>query len=237
MCSNSQFICIRRPARTCVLPVPRGPDPPSLASAGYSLGKAISDSFPKEGPIKVLVGISAPGQNWSESLAVPGRVQGGPSRPPSLMGADRQRNGPCGHVRSCRRLSKCASRHHRLLRHRLLVRWRCAVAAGSRCCTRQGPSWRLRSGALRLQAEAAQAEALADWNSSVSVTEAIGDGETLKAAMDSLPWQDQELMTVGSSGLGSLLRAFLGSNLHKIVRTAPIPCIVLPRQGESDFAA
>ena len=69
------------------------------------------------------------------------------------------------------------------------------------------------------------------------MTEAIGDGETLKAAMDSLPWQDQELMTVGSSGLGSLLRAFLGSNLHKIVRTAPIPCIVLPRQGESDFAA
>jgi simple sugar transport system substrate-binding protein len=35
--------------------------------AGYSLGKAISESFPKEGPIKVLVGISAPGQNWSES--------------------------------------------------------------------------------------------------------------------------------------------------------------------------
>ncbi|UVK54063.1 sugar ABC transporter substrate-binding protein [Mesorhizobium sp. AR02] len=35
--------------------------------AGYSLGKAISDSFPKDGPIKVLVGISAPGQNWSES--------------------------------------------------------------------------------------------------------------------------------------------------------------------------
>lgn len=35
--------------------------------AGYSLGKAISQDFPKEGPIKVLVGISAPGQNWSES--------------------------------------------------------------------------------------------------------------------------------------------------------------------------
>jgi simple sugar transport system substrate-binding protein len=35
--------------------------------AGYSLGKAISESFPKEGPIEVLVGISAPGQNWSES--------------------------------------------------------------------------------------------------------------------------------------------------------------------------
>jgi simple sugar transport system substrate-binding protein len=34
--------------------------------AGYSLGKAMSGHFPKDGPIKVLVGISAPGQNWSE---------------------------------------------------------------------------------------------------------------------------------------------------------------------------
>ena len=30
--SNSQFMSVRRPARTCVLPVPRGPDDPSLAS-------------------------------------------------------------------------------------------------------------------------------------------------------------------------------------------------------------
>jgi simple sugar transport system substrate-binding protein len=35
-------------------------------AAGYSLGKAMSANFPKDGPIKVLVGISAPGQNWSE---------------------------------------------------------------------------------------------------------------------------------------------------------------------------
>jgi simple sugar transport system substrate-binding protein len=35
-------------------------------AAGYSLGKAQSVNFPKDGPIKVLVGISAPGQNWSE---------------------------------------------------------------------------------------------------------------------------------------------------------------------------
>jgi len=34
--------------------------------AGYSLAKAQSKNFPKDGPIKVLVGISAPGQNWSE---------------------------------------------------------------------------------------------------------------------------------------------------------------------------
>ncbi|MCP4317830.1 MAG: sugar ABC transporter substrate-binding protein [Hyphomicrobiales bacterium] len=35
--------------------------------AGYSLGKAMSEHFPADGPIKVLVGISAPGQNWSEA--------------------------------------------------------------------------------------------------------------------------------------------------------------------------
>ena len=35
--------------------------------AGRSLGKAMAENFPKEGPIKVLVGISAPGQNWSEA--------------------------------------------------------------------------------------------------------------------------------------------------------------------------
>ncbi|MEM1287586.1 MAG: sugar ABC transporter substrate-binding protein [Pseudomonadota bacterium] len=34
--------------------------------AGYSLGEAQSANFPDEGPINVLVGISAPGQNWSE---------------------------------------------------------------------------------------------------------------------------------------------------------------------------
>ena len=35
-------------------------------AAGYSLGQAQSANFAAEGPIKVLVGISAPGQNWSE---------------------------------------------------------------------------------------------------------------------------------------------------------------------------
>jgi simple sugar transport system substrate-binding protein len=35
-------------------------------AAGYSLGQAQSANFPADGPIRVLVGISAPGQNWSE---------------------------------------------------------------------------------------------------------------------------------------------------------------------------
>ncbi len=37
--------------------------------AGYSLGKAMSDHFPDDGPINVIVGVNAPGQNWSEQRA------------------------------------------------------------------------------------------------------------------------------------------------------------------------
>jgi simple sugar transport system substrate-binding protein len=37
--------------------------------AGYSLGEAMSENFPEDGPIKVLMGVSAPGQNWSELRA------------------------------------------------------------------------------------------------------------------------------------------------------------------------
>src|SRR5436305_763056 len=37
--------------------------------AGYSLGQAQAKNFPKDGPIHVLVGVSAPGQNWSEQRA------------------------------------------------------------------------------------------------------------------------------------------------------------------------
>jgi simple sugar transport system substrate-binding protein len=38
--------------------------------AGYGLARAQSANFPKEGPIHVLVGVSGPGQNWSEQRAL-----------------------------------------------------------------------------------------------------------------------------------------------------------------------
>src|SRR5258708_5313680 len=37
--------------------------------AGYTLGKNMAAFFPKDGPINALVGVSAPGQNWSEQRA------------------------------------------------------------------------------------------------------------------------------------------------------------------------
>lgn len=38
--------------------------------AGYSLALAQSANFPTEGPLHVLVGVSGPGQNWSEQRAL-----------------------------------------------------------------------------------------------------------------------------------------------------------------------
>ena len=78
--------------------------------AGYSLGKAISDSFPKDGPIKVLVGISAPGQNWSESrgagvMKFLEEYKAAQRRSRGVVGAHRQRHRPRHHLRPRRRLS------------------------------------------------------------------------------------------------------------------------------------
>lgn len=87
---------------------------------------------------------------------------------------------------------------------------------------------------MRLQAEAAQASTINDWDLPVKVTIAIGDDKTWKAAMASLPWQDQELIVVGSSGLGPIMSVFVGSNSGKIVRNAPVICLVLPRGTEAD---
>ncbi|KGU60175.1 sugar ABC transporter substrate-binding protein [Burkholderia pseudomallei] len=38
----------------------------SFDAAGYALAQKLAEKFPKSGPVNVLVGISAPGQNWSE---------------------------------------------------------------------------------------------------------------------------------------------------------------------------
>lgn len=38
--------------------------------AGYGLARAQSANFPTEGPLHVLVGVSGPGQNWSEQRAL-----------------------------------------------------------------------------------------------------------------------------------------------------------------------
>jgi nucleotide-binding universal stress UspA family protein len=85
------------------------------------------------------------------------------------------------------------------------------------------------SNQYRRQANAAQQQVIDGWRLEVPVSGVIGDGKTWRAALDALPWEEAEMITIGSSSLGPILRVFLGSNSGKIARNAPVPCLLLPR--------
>ena len=84
----------------------------------------------------------------------------------------------------------------------------------------------------RAQALEAQEKALATLPDDVSVETDIVDGRDWEEALDSLPWEDGEVLVVGSSRLGPVARVFLGSNSTKIIRSSPVPVLVIPRGAD-----
>ena len=48
-------------------------------------------------------------------------------------------------------------------------------------------------------------------------------------ALDNVGWEETELLVIGSSVYGPLLKVFIGSNSGRLVRLAPVPRVVLPR--------
>jgi nucleotide-binding universal stress UspA family protein len=88
------------------------------------------------------------------------------------------------------------------------------------------------SNVLREQARESQAALLSAPGMAEGLSAEIADGPTWKAAFESLTWEDGELLVLGSSKLGPILRVFLGSNARKIVHNAPVPCLILPRAEE-----
>jgi nucleotide-binding universal stress UspA family protein len=80
----------------------------------------------------------------------------------------------------------------------------------------------------RAQAEEAQNRALATLPD-VPVEASVVSGRNWEDALDSLPWEEGEVLVVGSSRLGPVRRVFLGSNSTKIVRSSPVPVVVIPR--------
>lgn len=51
----------------------------------------------------------------------------------------------------------------------------------------------------------------------------------------SLPWEDGEVLAMGSSRLGPVAQLYLGSNATKIVRSSPAPTVVVARGAEVDL--
>ncbi len=84
----------------------------------------------------------------------------------------------------------------------------------------------------RAQAEEAQEKALATLPDDVMVEASVVSGRNWEDALDSLPWEEGEVLVVGSSRLGPIARVFLGSNSTKIVRSSPVPVLVIPRGAD-----
>ena len=57
----------------------------------------------------------------------------------------------------------------------------------------------------------------------------VGYGESWEEALEDVEWQDGDVLAVGSSSVGPIARVFLGSRASKIVRSSPVPVVVVPR--------
>jgi nucleotide-binding universal stress UspA family protein len=88
----------------------------------------------------------------------------------------------------------------------------------------------------RTQAEEAQQRALTSLQEGVAVEAGIASGRNWEDALDSLPWEEGEVLVVGSSRLGPVQRVFLGANSTKIIRSSPVPVVVIPRGADVHLA-
>jgi nucleotide-binding universal stress UspA family protein len=64
----------------------------------------------------------------------------------------------------------------------------------------------------------------------------IGRGASWGEALDDVSWDEGDVMVVGSSSLGPMARVFLGSRATKILRSSPVPLIVVPREQTEQMA-
>jgi nucleotide-binding universal stress UspA family protein len=78
----------------------------------------------------------------------------------------------------------------------------------------------------------AQGKALATLPDDGAAEAGIVEGRDWEDALDALPWEEGEVLLVGSSRLGPVARVFLGSNASKFVRSSPVPVLVVPRGAD-----
>lgn len=84
----------------------------------------------------------------------------------------------------------------------------------------------------RRQAEEAQGRALATLPEGEAAEAGVASGRDWEDTLDTLPWEEEEVLVVGSSRLGPVARVFLGSNSTKIVRSSSVPVLVIPRGAD-----
>ena len=65
----------------------------------------------------------------------------------------------------------------------------------------------------------------------------VGAGKNWHDALRAVEWQSTEVLLLGSSSLGPLARISLGSHAAKILRTSPVPVVLVPRRATDDYLA
>lgn len=82
---------------------------------------------------------------------------------------------------------------------------------------------------LLSQVGAAQAEAIEHLaGKGVPATTVVAEGSSWPDALQSVPFDDGDVIVVGSSSTHRLANVFLGSSAAKIVRNSPVPVVVVP---------
>jgi nucleotide-binding universal stress UspA family protein len=64
----------------------------------------------------------------------------------------------------------------------------------------------------------------------------VGHGESWEEAIDDVGWDDDDVLVVGSSAVGPIAQVFLGSRGSKILRSSPVPVVVVPHRQAEELA-
>ena len=71
--------------------------------------------------------------------------------------------------------------------------------------------------------------ATAAMSADTEVTAVVAQGSTLEDAIENLPWNDDEVVLIGSSRLAKGRSLFLGRTAYKMLHELPVPMVVVPR--------
>jgi nucleotide-binding universal stress UspA family protein len=58
----------------------------------------------------------------------------------------------------------------------------------------------------------------------------IGTGADWRAAVDDIAWETGDVLLLGSGAAGPMAQVFLGTGASKILRHAPVPVMIVPKQ-------
>lgn len=64
-------------------------------------------------------------------------------------------------------------------------------------------------------------EAVASVGTRTDVTAAVAEGSTIEHAVESLPWNEGEIVIIGSSRLAEHRKIFMGNTANKLLRALP----------------